>query len=262
MARPSSLEPRGTGVASVALGLSALIHWPVAARAACAQLGALPVSLALAANLPLAGVLVVQGLVAASLAVLLRLPWWWWPMELGFAPALVATLTLPIAPGWFLAAFLGLAAVYGNTCRTRVPLYLSGRAVWQALVDLAPRSGRVLDLGSGLGGPLLYLLRHHPGLQGVGIEAALLPWLVSRVRGIGLGRVTFVLGSFWEEDLGAYDFVFAYLSPAVMPRLWRKVQAEMRPGSVFVSVEFPVPGVEPHAVIDTGGRQCLYLWRF
>jgi cyclopropane fatty-acyl-phospholipid synthase-like methyltransferase len=143
-----------------------------------------------------------------------------------------------------------------------VPLYLSGRAVWQALADLVPPTGRVLDLGSGLGGPLLHLAHHHPGLRGVGIEAAPLPWLISRLRAMGHTRLSFVRGSFWEEDLGAYDFVFAYLSPAVMPRLWRKVQAEMAPGSVFVSVEFPVPGVEPHAVIHTGGRQRLYLWRF
>lgn len=262
MPHPSSLEPRGARVAPAALSLAALHHWPVVARAACAQLGALPVSLAFAESLPFAGVLLLQGVVAAGLAVLLRLPWWWWPMELAFAPALAAALALPVASGWFLAAFLALAAVYGNPGRTRVPLYLSGRAVWQALADLVPPTGRVLDLGSGLGGPLLHLARHHPGLRGVGIEAAPLPWLISRLRAMGHTRLSFVRGSFWEEDLGAYDFVFAYLSPAVMPRLWRKVQAEMEPGSVFVSVEFPVPGVEPHAVIHTGGRQRLYLWRF
>ena len=29
-------------------------------------------------------------------------------------------------------------------------------------------------------------------------------------------------GDFWKADLARHDVVYAYLSPAVMPRLWRK----------------------------------------
>lgn len=35
-----------------------------------------------------------------------------------------------------------------------------------------------------------------------------------------------------------------------MPRLWEKIQAEMKPGSLLISNSFPVPGVVPDRVIE------------
>ena len=35
-----------------------------------------------------------------------------------------------------------------------------------------------------------------------------------------------------------------------MPELWAKVEAEMRPGSLFISNTFPVPGVTPSRIIE------------
>ena len=63
-------------------------------------------------------------------------------------------------------------------------------------------------------------------------------------------------------DWGEYDVVYAYLSPAPMADVWRKVCAEMRPGSIFISNSFAVPGVEPDLVVETrdwhGSR--LLIW--
>jgi hypothetical protein len=42
--------------------------------------------------------------------------------------------------------------------------------------------------------------------------------------------------------LAGQDVVYAFLSPAPMKQLWAKAQAEMTPGSLFVSNSFPVPG--------------------
>jgi hypothetical protein len=35
-----------------------------------------------------------------------------------------------------------------------------------------------------------------------------------------------------------------------MPRLWEKIRAEMKPGSLLISNSFPVPGVAPDRVIE------------
>ncbi len=244
--------------------LHALDGWPVAVRAALAQIGAAAAIWLFAGLAPFDGAAgpLAQGAAAAALSVVARLPWWWLPIQFSFVPLLMWASRLEVAPEWYLAGFVLLALVYWSTWRSRVPLYLSGRPVWHALESLLPRAGSVLDLGSGLGGPLLFLARRHPGLTFAGIEAAPLPWLASRLRAARLGNVRFSLGSFWEQDLGHHALVFAYLSPAAMPALWRKVKAEMRPGSVFVSVEFAVPGVEPDEIIETGARQRLYVWRF
>lgn len=239
---------------------------PVALLAAAAQLAAGVLTLAFAqfagATIPGFALLFLQGGLAAAFAWYAGLPWWWLPLQFLFVPALAAVLSVEIAPAWFLAGFILLALIYWSTYRTRVPLYLSGPAVWRGLEALLPARGRVMDLGSGLGGPLRYLADRHGELRFEGIEAAPLPHLVSRLR--ERSNLRFRFGSFWKRSLHDQDFVFAYLSPAAMPELWRKLQAEMRPGSTFVSVEFPVPGVAPHAVVRLGesSRACLYVWRF
>lgn len=241
---------------------------PVALLAALAQIVAGIATLGLAQlagnGMPGLALLFLHSGLATGIAWYVGLPWWWLPMQFLFAPALVAALTLEIGPAWFLAAFVLLALIYWSTYRTRVPLYLSGQAVWRALESMLPAQGRVLDLGSGLGGPLSYLARRHPALGFEGIEAAPLPFLVSRLRSLGRRNLRFRFGSFWARSLSEQNVVFAYLSPAAMPQLWRKIQTEMRPGSTFVSVEFPVPGVEAHEVVHLGenGRVRLYVWHF
>jgi len=68
---------------------------------------------------------------------------------------------------------------------------------------------------------------------------------------------------FWEENLSAYDVVYAFLSPVPMSELWQKAKREMRAGSVFVSNTFRVDGEAPDSVIPLGGgRRSLYVWRF
>jgi hypothetical protein len=66
----------------------------------------------------------------------------------------------------------------------------------------------------------------------------------------------------WTLDFGAYDVVYAYLSPAVMPELWAKARREMRPGALLVSA-FQVPGVRADKALDVGDamRTRLHVWR-
>ena len=66
----------------------------------------------------------------------------------------------------------------------------------------------------------------------------------------------------WQCDLAAHDIVYAFLSPVPMAALWRKAVAEMRPGTLFVSNTFAVPGVAPDEIVEgAGGRRALYVWR-
>jgi hypothetical protein len=46
-----------------------------------------------------------------------------------------------------------------------------------------------------------------------------------------------------------------------MPSLWRKAQREMRPGTLFVSNSFTVPGVAPLKTIPYAAHRALYVWR-
>lgn len=159
-----------------------------------------------------------------------------------------------------------MCALYWSTYRTRVPFYPSRPAVWKAVAGLLPDRPdmRFIDIGSGIGGMVHYLARTRPSGQFTGIEIAPLPWLISRARG-GLrgSRGSFVRGDYNRLDFSEFDVVFAYLSPAAMDALWAKAVREMRPGSLLLSYEFQVTGVEPQIVLAPceGGAQ-LYGWRF
>ncbi len=209
--------------------------------------------------------LTVQALLAVVSSARLGLAPWWWPLQAAFVPAAVALAILDVPAERFLLGFALLALVYGSTYRTQVPLYLSRRHVWEAvgqrLSDTTPQ--RFIDLGCGLGGLVAYLARCHPRHRIEGIESAFLPWLVSVLRLARTPGAVCRFGDFWRLDLGDYDVVFAYLSPVPMPALWEKVRREMKPGTLFISYRFPVPGVAAHEVVELGdfARTRLYLWR-
>jgi hypothetical protein len=213
---------------------------------------------------------VTSGFVAAGLSAMAKMARWWLMIQLLFMPALLATLTLNIAPHFFLIAFLIMLLVFWNTYRTQVPLYLSSNQVWQALGNLLPQpeSGgnfTFIDIGSGLGGVLTYLAGIRPDGVYSGVESAPLPFLYSwlRIRLGGFRQCRVHWGDFWDYDLGNYDVVFAYLSPAPMERLWRKAQAEMRPGTLFISSTFSVPGHKPFETVqvDDLHHSTLLVWR-
>lgn len=210
----------------------------------------------LAANLSVWGWVGLDAAFALLLTAAIRLPWWWWPPA-ALLPAAVVAASGTAVPWWAWAGALGaLALVYGGGVATRVPLYLSNRAAVDELARLLPASPGVQagDLGAGLGGPALGLARRRPDAQVCGVEASPLPWLVCRLRSLGRGNLRMRFGDIFAHDLAGYDLIYTFLSPAPMPRVWAKACAEMRPGTLFVSNTFAVPGVEPERVIVLPGR--------
>lgn len=209
----------------------------------------------------------VQGIIAAAISYKQEMPKWWIPMHLIFTPALVATLALSISPIWFLAAFLILILMYGNTFQTQVPLYLSSNEAADSLAALLPKQQdfSLIDVGCGCGGLLSQLSKTHSSEGNFfGIEAAPIPFLLSKLRMMfNAPNCSVQWGDFWKHDLAPYDVVYAYLSPVPMASLWHKARKEMRPGSIFISNSFIIPGIEPEQSIKlndfTGST--LYLWR-
>jgi len=251
-----------------------------------------PALSALLAHLPglaIAGVLLVSGvplalpwmilLVAASAATLAwywQLPIWWRYINLLFLPLIGLTLFLQtrfpgIDPNWFLAGFLLLAVTSIGAVRTRVPLYLSSSRAAEELAKRLPENGRLIDLGCGLGGPLLRIQRQRSDAQLTGIEAAPLNWLISKLRLRASGsRADIRLGNLWDANLAEYDIVYAYLSPAPMARLWDKALLEMKPGSLFISNTFAISdadaGFDADEIVDIANpgdltHARLLIWR-
>jgi SAM-dependent methyltransferase len=247
-----------------------------ALRALLGQIAAFPLTLASTWLLARAGVpmswlavALLQGAWAALLAWRAALAPWWRAIQFGFPPLLTIAHGQAIAsalpPAVFLALFITLLLVFWSTFRTQVPYYPSGREVRGIVAGLLPeRPLAVIDIGSGLGGLVLHLARARPDCDLTGIELAPLPWLAATVRASMTGaRARFLRGDYERLNLGHYDVVFAYLSPAAMPGLWHKAKTEMKPGSLLLSYEFVMTEREPdRRFVTTDGKKILYVWHF
>lgn len=215
-------------------------------------------------EIPVAVWLLVQAATAALLADRIAMARWWVVIHLAFLPTLALVLALELPPWFFLAGFIVLLLVHGPTYQTQVPTHLSRRKAIELAAGLMPdgTAFRCLDLGCGFGGVLSALAKLRPAGRYQGIEGAALPFAIAWIRGRLAGyRVRW--GSIWNADLGAYDVVYVYLSPACMERLWEKASREMRPGSLLISNSFGIPGVLPACSLSISGAadSKLHVWR-
>jgi hypothetical protein len=230
-------------------------------QAAAAAAALLPLVAGL--DMTLAQWAVVQGAIAMRIALFAGAASWWLGVHVAFAPAAVWAHELALSPVWWAAGLALLLLVFGTTFRTQVPLFLTARNVRTALAGLLDpgRSLRIVDLGCGLGSVLAALKRTRPDCICDGVELALLPYLVSRLRG-ALAGCRIERRDLMTVDLSRYDIVYAFLSPAPMHELWLKARREMRPGSRFVSLAFSVPGVpaDLEIAVSAKPRHRLHVW--
>jgi len=208
-----------------------------------------------------------QGSIAAVISYCLpAIPYWWRLIHLAFMPTLLATSLLQLPAYWFLIGFISLTLIFGKTYRTQVPLFLSSQQTIRALAELLPQKQpfSMVDLGSGCGGVICKLAKILPNGRYDGVETAILPCWVAKLR-VWLFHQTcqFFWKNIWQHNLSSYDVVYAYLSPVPMSNLWQKVTKEMRPGSLFISNTFSVPGITPDysiALNDFSGSE-LHVWQ-
>lgn len=202
--------------------------------------------------------------IAAKVA---NMPVWWRWIHAVFPLAVAVMQQVALPATVYFSGFVITLALYWSVHNTRVPFYPSFPATWRAMQHIlqqhaGDRPLRVLDIGSGIGDVCMLLSRQRPQDQVEGVEIAPLPWLVSLIRTTLSGsRARFTLGDYRQNSFAGLDVVFAYLSPAVMADVWQKVRGEMRPGSLFVSLEFPVPDREAsHIIYPAAGAPPLFVY--
>ena len=104
-----------------------------------------------------------------------------------------------------------------------------------------PKDALVYDLGSGDG--KLLVLAAKKGYRVVGYELNPVLWLITKVRLKKYPNATVKLSSMWRADITKADLVFTFLATKFMPKMERKLQREMKPGSYFASYVFALPNI-------------------
>jgi len=156
---------------------------------------------------------------------------------LGLALRILGMFLILLTIAYLLIAFL--------TGGPYVPL---SPAELDAMLYLAkPQEGELwIDLGSGTGWIGARAARH--GARSIGYEINPVLVLLNRLRirlsGLA-GRAEVRQANFWFTDLSKADVVSVYLITYRMPKLQRKLAAELKPGSRVLSVQFPLPDWKP-----------------
>jgi SAM-dependent methyltransferase len=158
---------------------------------------------------------------------------------------LSTALALPVTQG----------ALYVSSSRVRVAAVLDALSMktGQLLVDIGCGDGRVLRMAS-----------RRFGIQTIGYEVNWLAYIKARLLCMGDRNIRIRRKNFWEENLSAADVVFCYLYPDVMKRLAKKLESDLRPGTVVVSCNFALPGFAPSKVFRPEGslhNDPLYFYR-
>jgi len=65
----------------------------------------------------------------------------------------------------------------------------------------------------------------------------------------------------WCASWATHDLVYLFQRPESMARALAKAEAEMRPGSWLVSLEFEAPGRAPDAVLRPPSGRPVWIYR-
>lgn len=102
---------------------------------------------------------------------------------------------------------------------------------------------KVADLGSGDGRILLAVAQAGATAVGFEIDAGLIKQSRAKIKAAGLEKKAKVLSeSFWDADLSGYDLITIYCTQRFMPKLARKLEKELKPGTRVISVYFTLTG--------------------
>lgn len=117
------------------------------------------------------------------------------------------------------------------------------------------RGEKVIDLGSGDGRVVMAAAKK--GLWATGYELNPLLVIISKLRVRKLKNAEIKLADYWSADLSDYKLVFIFSAQPYMNRLVKKLNAELKRGSLVVSYGFSLPGRKIKKRLGAA-----YLYRF
>ncbi|MDO9180772.1 MAG: hypothetical protein Q7U04_00120 [Bacteriovorax sp.] len=193
-----------------------------------------------------------------------KLPKWFFFISILFPLTFVLAFHFFQFSSWVYGVlFIFFALTFSHTLKERVPLYLTNEKTYQALRKITKEinAKSIVDLGSGLGGVVRALSEKN--IFSYGVETAPLLWIISSLLSFFSFKGKILRQNIWNTKLSEYDMVYAFLSPAIMEKLYQKVKSEMRSGSLFVSNSFAVEGVLADEVwqLDDQRQTILYLYK-
>jgi SAM-dependent methyltransferase len=205
---------------------------------------------------------IVAGLLAGALPAIVATTFWRRVIVAGGFPlSLLAGVAGAVLPAWaWLIPLAMLALAYPVTAWRDAPVFPTPRDALAGLAGLValPAQASILDAGCGFGQGLRALRAAWPDARLAGVEWSWPLMLATRLR-CPWARVT--RGDMWRGSWAAHDLVYLFQRPESMARALAKADADMRPGSWIVSLEFEAADRRPHAVMRLADDRPVWVYR-
>jgi len=123
---------------------------------------------------------------------------------------------------------------------------------------------KIYDLGSGTGTLLFAAHKKEPGVQAVGFEISLFPYIIAKLHELFArtkGAVTTKFRNLFKQDLSDADLIFVFLLNKCYPRLQAKFAKELKPECIVVVEAWPLHGIQAYKVIREKGLLPVYLYK-
>lgn len=137
---------------------------------------------------------------------------------------------------------------YGLTLFYGAPYVKSSDKRLKKIIKLLdPKPGeKIIDLGSGDGKILFDIVKKGATAYGVEVNPYLVWRTKQEIKNRKLSQRAYVKrGNLFNENLSKYDKVVIYGITYIMPKLEKKLQVELKPGTIVVSNYFELPQIKP-----------------
>ena len=237
------------------------LRWPLPALLAWGAAWITTMLLLRSNAVPAVPAIVAGLLVGAAPAVFASTFWRRVIVAAGFPLSLVASGAAGALPAWaWLVPLAALALAYPVTAWRDAPVFPTPRGALAGLdahVALAPGAS-ILDAGCGLGHGLRALRAACPQARIAGIEWS---WPLALSARLACPWARVARGDMWRASWAAHELVYLFQRPESMARALAKADAEMRPGSWLVSLEFEATGRPAQAVMRLANGRPVWIYR-
>ncbi|MDR1694430.1 MAG: methyltransferase domain-containing protein [Lactobacillaceae bacterium] len=102
----------------------------------------------------------------------------------------------------------------------------------------------IVDAGCGIGTLIVPLAKKSPNHNFIGIEWAVLPYLIAKFRARNIPNLTIIKKNMFKYSFSDMDVVICFLIPHIMQRFSDKCNKELKDGSYVLSNRFKMKNMD------------------
>jgi len=121
-------------------------------------------------------------------------------------------------------------------------------------------SQTIYDLGCGTGSVIFPLAKAFPKANFVGVEIAVIPFLVAKIKALKFKNAKIKFGNIFRTKLNDADTIFIFLLADSYPKLIKSLKHKVKNDCQVITEAWPLPNIEPVKRIKEKDLLALYFF--